>query len=90
MASATNLGEAAIDLNVDGARASISMRKVLLEFQHAIGSPGRCPFPVIAALHGAVVGLGVDLSAVCDIRYAASNTSFIIKASVTLNKVRII
>ncbi|KAG6844649.1 hypothetical protein H0H87_005100 [Tephrocybe sp. NHM501043] len=37
------------------------MRKVILEFQSAIGTPDRCPFPVIAAVHGPVVGLGVDL-----------------------------
>jgi delta(3,5)-delta(2,4)-dienoyl-CoA isomerase len=83
VASANDIGDAAAvkATESDSARASLAMRKVLLEFQHAIGAPSRCPFPVIAALHGAVIGLGVDLVSACDIRYAASDTSFSIKAS---------
>jgi len=63
----------------DGARVAFKSRKDLTELQNAIGAPGRAPFPVIVALHGHVIGLGVDLIGSCDIRYAASNTSFIIK-----------
>ncbi|KAJ3517664.1 hypothetical protein NLJ89_g361 [Agrocybe chaxingu] len=65
----------------DNARAAMQTRKQLLAFQSAIGAPERTPFPVIAALHGHVIGLGVDIIGPCDIRYAASNTSFIIKAT---------
>jgi delta(3,5)-delta(2,4)-dienoyl-CoA isomerase len=87
VAAANDIGEMATkDPEVDRARAFLAMRKYLLEFQHAIGAPGRCPFPVIAALHGAVVGLGVDLISACDIRYAASDASFAIKAR-TLSRV---
>lgn len=77
--AASALGVSTSDTSQDPARASLAMRKVLHEFQHAIGAPERCPFPVIVALHGPVVGLGVDLISACDIRYAASNTSFSIK-----------
>lgn len=63
----------------DNARASLQTRKILLHMQHAICAPERANFPVIAALHGHVIGLGVDLIGACDIRYAASDTSFIIK-----------
>ncbi|CAA7263596.1 unnamed protein product [Cyclocybe aegerita] len=63
----------------DNARAALQTRKQLLAFQSAIGAPERTPFPVIAALHGHVIGLGVDIIGPCDIRFAASNTSFIIK-----------
>lgn len=63
----------------DGARVAFQMRKDLTELQNAIGAAERAPFPVIVALHGNVIGLGVDLIGSCDIRYAASNTSFIIK-----------
>ncbi|KAF8240466.1 Delta2-dienoyl-CoA-isomerase [Tricholoma matsutake] len=77
---ADDLGDtAASGSDKDSARSSLAMRKVLLEFQHAIGAPGRCPFPVIVALHGPVIGLGVDLISACDIRYAASDASFSIK-----------
>lgn len=58
------------------------MRKKLLEFQQAIGAPERCPFPVIAAVHGHVIGLGVDMISACDIRYAAADSKFAIKVSV--------
>lgn len=65
----------------DPARSALSTQKELAEFQRAIGTPERCAFPVIVALHGAVVGLGVDLASACDIRYAASNTAFSVKVS---------
>jgi len=76
LASANDI---AVQGSEDGARTSLAMRKALLDFQHVIGAPSRCPFPFIAALHGAVIGLGVDLISACDIRYAASDTSFSIK-----------
>lgn len=79
VSAAAGLAEAATDSSQDAARASLAMRKVLLEFQHAIGAPERCSFPVIVAIHGLVVGLGVDIISACDIRYAASSTSFSIK-----------
>jgi Enoyl-CoA hydratase/carnithine racemase len=63
----------------DPARIGRMLRAFLLEFQSAITAPSRCPFPVIAAVHGAVIGLGVDIISACDIRYAASSTTFIIK-----------
>jgi enoyl-CoA hydratase/carnithine racemase len=68
----------------DTARSIIALREYLTEFQNAIGTPEHCPFPVIAACHGHVVGLGVDIISACDIRYAASNTSFSIKVSLIL------
>ncbi|KAF8957500.1 Delta2-dienoyl-CoA-isomerase [Flammula alnicola] len=64
---------------LDNARTSLQKRKMILSFQSALGAPERAPFPVIAAVHGHIIGLGVDLIGVCDIRYAASNTSFAIK-----------
>ncbi|KAF8800995.1 Delta2-dienoyl-CoA-isomerase [Phlegmacium glaucopus] len=76
---ASVLGGDGADSSRDNARASIQTRKTLLAFQHAIGAPERAPFPVIAAVHGHVIGLGVDLIAACDIRYAASNSTFSVK-----------
>ncbi|KAJ6516552.1 Delta2-dienoyl-CoA-isomerase [Mycena vitilis] len=63
----------------DPARKSLSTYHHLKEFQHAIGAPARCTFPVIAAVHGLVVGLGIDIISACDIRYAAEGTQFTIK-----------
>ncbi|KAF8950120.1 Delta2-dienoyl-CoA-isomerase [Flammula alnicola] len=76
LSDAAALGSTSV---LDNARTSLQKRKMILSFQSALGAPERAPFPVIAAVHGHVIGLGVDLIAVCDIRYAASNTSFAIK-----------
>ncbi|KAJ6556010.1 Delta2-dienoyl-CoA-isomerase [Mycena capillaripes] len=63
----------------DGARSALGLIRDIKEFQHAIGAPERAPFPVIVALHGLVLGLGVDIAAACDVRYAAENAQFSIK-----------
>ncbi|KAE9387222.1 ClpP/crotonase, partial [Gymnopus androsaceus JB14] len=63
----------------DPARVALDFPKLIKPFQEAITAPERCLFPVIAAIHGIVVGLGVDIVAACDIRYAASNARFSIK-----------
>jgi len=63
----------------DVARQFLAIRKDIREFQHAIGAPERCPFPVIAAVHGSVVGLGIDIISACDVRYADESSMFSIK-----------
>ncbi|KAF5346447.1 hypothetical protein D9756_010087 [Leucocoprinus leucothites] len=63
----------------DGARASLGMHKLIQTFQDAITKPEKAPFPVIAAVHGTVIGLGVDIMCACDVRYAAENSVFAIK-----------
>lgn len=68
----------------DAARTALQTRKYLSEFQHAICAPERSSFPVIVALHGHVIGLGIDLIGPCDIRYAASTASFSIKVCMSL------
>ncbi|KAJ3804753.1 enoyl-CoA hydratase/isomerase [Lentinula aff. lateritia] len=65
--------------STDAARIALDFKKQIKPFQEAITAPERCLFPVIAAVHGMVVGLGVDIISACDIRYAASNTRFTIK-----------
>ena len=60
----------------DNARASLQNRKKLLALQHAVVTPVRVPFPVIAVVHasGHVIGLGVDLISACGIRYVVTNS----------------
>ncbi|KAF8160446.1 Delta2-dienoyl-CoA-isomerase [Mycena galopus ATCC 62051] len=65
--------------SVDGARSALALLRDIKEFQYAIGAPERCPFPVIVAVHGLVLGLGMDIVAACDIRYAAEGSQFSIK-----------
>lgn len=75
----TGFGDSGLGSGEDSARVIFQTRKIIDEFHHIVMSPERAPFPVIVALHGHVLGLGVDLIGACDIRYAASNTSFSIK-----------
>jgi delta(3,5)-delta(2,4)-dienoyl-CoA isomerase len=72
------------DYSPEPARRANSLRKHIKDFQHAIGAPERCPFPVIVAVHGPVIGLGVDLVSACDIRYASSDATFSIKVQASL------
>lgn len=65
--------------SLDGARSSLALLRDIKEFQHAIGAPERCPFPVIVAVHGLVLGLGVDIVSACDVRYAAESAQFSVK-----------
>ncbi|KAG2742040.1 Delta2-dienoyl-CoA-isomerase [Suillus brevipes Sb2] len=63
------------DTSTDPARRALLIRTDILSIQHAITAPERCPIPVIAAVHGIVIGLGVDIISACDVRYAASDAS---------------
>lgn len=53
----------------------------LIRFAIALAShcqvtkPESAPFPIIAAIHGHFIGIGVDVTATCDIRLAASECS---------------
>lgn len=47
--------------------------------QHAFNAVEHCPVPVIAAVHGACIGAGVDLIAACDLRYSTEDARFCIK-----------
>jgi len=71
---------------VDTARAAFHIGHHIREFQHAIATPERCPFPVIVATHGLALGLSatIDIVSACDVRYAASNASFSIKVCLDL------
>ena len=67
--------------NTDNARKAFGTIDHIKEFQHAIHAVERAPFPVIAAVHGIAIGLGIDMSSCCDIRYAAEDTRFSVKVS---------
>ncbi|KAI0262421.1 ClpP/crotonase [Gloeopeniophorella convolvens] len=60
-------------------RRTFVLRSWLGEFQHAIGAPSRVPQPVLAAVHGVAFGLGLELIAACDVRWAAADAVFSIK-----------
>lgn len=63
----------------DGARGREELRRIILDLQDCLTSLERCRKPVIAAVHGACVGAGVDLVACCDMRYASADARFAVR-----------
>ena len=60
-------------------RTREKLRRVILDLQDTLTSLERCRKPVLAAIHGACVGGGVDLVCCADMRYAAADASFVVK-----------
>ena len=61
------------------ARARENVRKFILHAQECFNSIERLRMPVIAAVHGACIGAGIDLIAACDMRYSTVDARFSIK-----------
>lgn len=60
-------------------RARRTFLAFLDELQAGMTACERCSCPVIAAVHGACFGAGVDLITACDIRYASADATFCVK-----------
>lgn len=73
--SATVLGGA----EGDPARAREKLRRHILSLQDAFTAIDTCRAPVIAAVHGACIGAGVDVITACDIRLATADAWFTIQ-----------
>ncbi|HEY5761903.1 MAG TPA: crotonase/enoyl-CoA hydratase family protein [Rhodocyclaceae bacterium] len=56
-----------------------SLEALIRDLQRATGAAERCRKPVIAAVHGACFGGGVDLIATCDLRFATRDARFSVK-----------
>ncbi|KAI8911503.1 ClpP/crotonase-like domain-containing protein [Gorgonomyces haynaldii] len=63
----------------DPARNAYKFLQHVKELQSSISSVELCNKPVIAAVHGACIGGGVDLITACDIRLCSSDASFSVK-----------
>ena len=61
------------------ARTRENLRQVILDLQDTLTSLERCRKPVLAAIHGACVGGGIDLVCCADMRYASADANFCIK-----------
>ncbi|MDP3895754.1 MAG: crotonase/enoyl-CoA hydratase family protein [Mesorhizobium sp.] len=60
-------------------RAAYAMRDTILALQGAFNAIERARFPVIAAVHGACIGAGIDMITACDLRLAAADAYFSIE-----------
>lgn len=61
------------------ARAAYRMRDLVAHYQASFNALEDAHFPVIAAIHGACIGGGVDMITACDIRLAAEQSYFSIE-----------
>ncbi len=55
------------------------LRKLILQLQDSVSSLEMCGKPVIAAIHGACVGGGLDIALAADFRYASRDAVFSVK-----------
>ncbi len=69
---------AQIQNDCDG-RKRETLRSIILDLQDTLSSLERCRKPVLAAVHGACVGGGIDLITCADMRYCSSDAYFTIK-----------
>ncbi len=60
-------------------RTREALRRVILDMQDTLTSLERCRKPVLAAIHGACVGSGIDLVTCADMRYCCADAYFTIK-----------
>ncbi|XP_066288317.1 delta(3,5)-Delta(2,4)-dienoyl-CoA isomerase, mitochondrial-like [Branchiostoma lanceolatum] len=77
-----DLGDMMGSLLIDGADTAMKALKKttnIRQFQETFSVIEKCPKPVIAAVHSACVGGGVDLITACDIRLCTQDAWFQIK-----------
>lgn len=63
----------------DRGRATERLRRHILFMQDAINSIEKCRKPVIACVHGACIGGGIDVITACDIRFCTESAFFSVK-----------
>jgi enoyl-CoA hydratase/carnithine racemase len=60
-------------------RTREELRLIILDMQGTLSTLERCRKPVLAAIHGACIGGGVDLICCADMRYASAGAEFCVK-----------
>ncbi|KXJ12590.1 Delta(3,5)-Delta(2,4)-dienoyl-CoA isomerase, mitochondrial [Exaiptasia diaphana] len=63
----------------DISRKAAKLRDVVLQYQESFTVIDKCSKPVIAAIHSACVGGGVDMICACDIRLCSADAWFQVK-----------
>jgi enoyl-CoA hydratase len=65
--------------NLPEGRKQERLREIIVELQEAISAAESCRKPILAAIHGACMGGGIDLITACDMRYATRDAMFSVK-----------
>ena len=60
-------------------RSAYELRQLILKLQDTFNALEEARFPVIAAIHGACIGGGIDMISACDIRIASEDAWFSIE-----------
>jgi len=68
-----------LEFGADAARSALRIRRKVIEMQQAFDAMEALSVPVVACVHGACVGAGVDMITACDIRWASSDAFFCVK-----------
>ncbi|XP_069119265.1 delta(3,5)-Delta(2,4)-dienoyl-CoA isomerase, mitochondrial-like [Argopecten irradians] len=64
---------------LDPARKAFATRENVALYQETFNLIEKCTKPVIAAIHNACIGGGIDMTSACDIRYGTQDSFFQIK-----------
>src|SRR5437868_13711157 len=64
------------DINELASLDATTARSFITLIHRACAAARKAPVPVVARLHGAVIGAGLELAAACDLRIAAHGTRF--------------
>jgi len=62
----------------DGRRQE-RMKESILEIQEVVNAAESCKKPILAAIHGACLGAGIDIVTACDMRYSTASARFSVK-----------
>lgn len=65
--------------DADIGRKAFHLRNIVLKFQDSFTALEKCRKPIIAAVHSACVGAGIELICACDIRYCTEDAWFQVK-----------
>jgi len=65
--------------NSEPGRKAEALRRTILRLQDNLSAIENCRKPVLAAIHKACIGGGIDMTCCCDMRYASKDAYFSIK-----------